>query len=220
MADLQERKAPNGGVPYMLRTPQNDPTGLMLLLHGYTGDERVMWALDSVIPEEYLVASLRGIHPTPLGGYQWIQSPAGKAAEFMEYREGVQAVAAVYRQIDEEFVISNPVFVMGFSQGAVMAFAVASQGEIPVQGVIALAGYLPTGKLATGEWDVFWGHGSRDEMVPVKRARTDVDRLRGVGVDVQYCEADVGHKLGAECTRGLRHWLAMHPSEASKDNDS
>jgi phospholipase/carboxylesterase len=178
-----------------------------------------MWALDSVIPNDYLVASLRGIHPTPLGGYQWIRSAAGKAAEFMEYSEGVQAIAVVLRQIDDEFGISSPVFVMGFSQGAATAFAVASLREIPVRGVIALAGYLPSGGLVTGEWDVFWGHGSRDEMVPVERARSDVDRLREAGVDVQYCEADVGHKLGAECTRGLRNWLAMHPTEASKDDE-
>jgi phospholipase/carboxylesterase len=191
----------------------------MLLLHGYTGDERVMWALDSVIPADFLVASLRGIHPTPLGGFQWIRSSSGKAADFTEYDEGVRAIAAVYREIGQEFEISSPVFVMGFSQGAATAFAVASQGGIPVRGVIALAGYLPSGKLNTGEWDVFWGHGSRDEMVPVERARNDVNRLSGAGIEVQYCEADVGHKLGAECTRGLGTWLARRPAEVSKGND-
>ena len=28
------------------------------------------------------------------------------------------------------------------------------------------------------------------------------------GAPVTYCEADVGHKLGSECLKGLRRWLA------------
>jgi hypothetical protein len=33
-------------------------------------------------------------------------------------------------------------------------------------------------------------------------------RLREAGLDVTYCESDVGHKLGADCLRGLKAWFA------------
>ena len=58
---------------------------------------------------------------------------------------------------------------------------------------------------------VYWGHGTQDDQVPVERARRDVARLRQAGVDVSYCEADVGHKLGADCLLGLASWLARGP---------
>lgn len=41
----------------------------------------------------------------------------------------------------------------------------------------------------------------------VERARGDAERLRGSGAGVAFSESDVGHKLGLECTHGLRFWL-------------
>jgi phospholipase/carboxylesterase len=96
---------------------------------------------------------------------------------------------------------------MGFSQGAALAFA-AAQGGMKVAGIIALAGFVPYGDLQGLEnVPVFWGHGTHDELVPVERARKDVKRLLDGAAEVHFCEADVGHKLGIECTRGLKHWL-------------
>jgi predicted esterase len=43
--------------------------------------------------------------------------------------------------------------------------------------------------------------------VPVERARRDVEILRAASVDVAYCEAEVGHKLGIDCLHGLKTWL-------------
>jgi predicted esterase len=98
---------------------------------------------------------------------------------------------------------------MGFSQGAALAFAGAALGILHPTALISLAGYLPEGdiRLLRGS-RVFWGHGLRDDLVPITRAREDVAKLRSVGADVQYCETDIGHKLGVECARGLNLWLS------------
>ncbi|MGD8822778.1 MAG: hypothetical protein PVG63_06725, partial [Anaerolineales bacterium] len=57
---------------------------------------------------------------------------------------------------------------------------------------------------------VYWGHGTEDELIPIEHARHDVERLRTAGVDVSFCEAEVGHKVGVECTRGLKTWFEDH----------
>jgi phospholipase/carboxylesterase len=97
---------------------------------------------------------------------------------------------------------------MGFSQGAAMAFAGAALGLVRPAALVSLAGYLPMGDIhRLHGLKVFWGHGIQDDLVPIERARADVTELRSVGAEVHYCESDIGHKLGVECARGLNLWL-------------
>ncbi|NIS83539.1 MAG: hypothetical protein GTO14_25830, partial [Anaerolineales bacterium] len=97
---------------------------------------------------------------------------------------------------------------MGFSQGAALAFAAATREELEPTAIVSLAGFLPEGEyLDLNGVPVYWGHGVRDQLVPVEMAREGVARLERFGADVQYCEADVAHKIGLECARGLKLWL-------------
>ena len=49
----------------------------------------------------------------------------------------------------------------------------------------------------------FVSHGTLDQTVPVAQARQAVQILEDAGANVVYCEAEVGHKLGAACFRAL-----------------
>ena len=44
--------------------------------------------------------------------------------------------------------------------------------------------------------------------MPVYRARESVNLFQKVGALVTYCEDDVGHKLSANCFRGLQTFYA------------
>jgi predicted esterase len=81
-----------------------------------------------------------------------------------------------------------------------------------------VAGHLPQGDLSRlSGLPVFWGHGARDELIPVTGARKDVARLRAAGARVQYCEADVTHKLGSACLRELKQWIPACFGDLQKD---
>lgn len=209
MDDLIARPAPPGGVPYLLREGRREDGRLILLLHGYTGDERVMWALAHTLPETATVASLRGLYPAAMGGYQWAEKHGGLEAGVEDFQAAAAAVRAVEEALSEASSMSDGVlYLVGFSQGAAVAFAAAALETLRPQGIVSLAGFLPTGDVqGLRGMRVFWGHGRRDELVPIERARADVERLRLGGAQVHFCEADVGHKLGAECTRGLVQWF-------------
>jgi phospholipase/carboxylesterase len=83
-----------------------------------------------------------------------------------------------------------------------------------VKTVASLSGFLPDGldmitaRNSFSEKPIFLAHGSRDELVPIERARSAVDILGKAGGNVTYCEDDVGHKLSASCFRGLEGFLA------------
>ncbi|MGD8848671.1 MAG: dienelactone hydrolase family protein [Anaerolineales bacterium] len=201
--------APEGGLAYVVREGESSYPLHILMLHGWSGDERVMWVLESVLPDEAPVASLRGLYPLAGDGYQWTNQRASIQTSLEDLVPASAAVQVTLAALtDRHSFKPQRVVPMGFSQGAALSFTLAESLEEKPRAVIALAGYYPNGQVdRILDIPVFWGHGTRDELVPINRARQDVEMLQVKGANVHYCETDVGHKLGIECTRGLKLWL-------------
>jgi len=180
----------------------------VLLLHGLTGDEDVMWGLEPIILPSARVLSPRALFPFAGGGYSWVDPAEGPAPAMQAFREPASALAGWIEAVGGQGP-SRPLVLMGFSQGSAIALSAVAFGVLHPSAVVVMAGLLPPGELPPLlALRVFWGHGRQDELIPVSRARGDVARLTTARADVTYCEAEVGHKLGAECLMGVRTWLA------------
>lgn len=208
----------DGRPGYLLReTPKpNEPH--VIMLHGRSGDERSMWILERFLPEKSLKVAPRGILPWRDGGYHWSQAVDRRSMR-SDFDTSVAALSKMTRELETRFRLDpQRLILMGFSQGAAVAFSMAAVITPPPAAVIALAGFLPDGDYANFMGlQVFWGHGLRDEMLPIESARLGVRRLKAMGANVQYCETDVGHKLSAACARGLDLWVrSVFPSNRSE----
>jgi phospholipase/carboxylesterase len=200
-----------GGLTYRWRPAADPSEPSIILLHGRSGDETVMWVVAEALPSSGLMISPRGLFPLAGGGFSWSEGASSGRPRFEDFKPGV---AALKRLIDsltvERGLDQDRLILVGFSQGAALAFAFAGEGRHP-QGIIALAGLLPGGDLGRlGDIPIFWGHGTKDTLVPIESARSDVERLRRAGASVQMCEAEVGHRVGVECMRGLKRWWLAH----------
>jgi phospholipase/carboxylesterase len=194
---------------YRIR-PGIDPTlPLVIMLHGWTGDENAMWVFDKVLPRTWWIAAFRGLYPLSSGGFSWTPESSNADPGVSDYGSSVSALQHTIVDIDSQFKLGRePVVLMGFSQGAALAFSVPSLANWKPDAIVSLAGFMPGDAAFDGRGlPVFWGHGIRDEIVSIDTARENVGHLRNVGAQVQYCEADVGHKAGVECARGLKPWL-------------
>jgi predicted esterase len=185
----------------------------ILLLHGLGGDEDVMWVFETALPRQATVVAPRAPFAAN-GGHTWAQRSAGEFPSADDFGPAAQAVSDLLAGLRKDIGVGESDWVwMGFSQGAGLAFAAAAHRVAQPIGLASLAGFLPEGTDlgALPRTPVYWGHGIQDREVPIERARRDVTRLRHAGVDVTFCEAEVGHKLGADCLRGLAAWLARLP---------
>jgi phospholipase/carboxylesterase len=200
-SDLKEFRA--GGMGGLLRPGVSAPTTSIVLLHGYGGDEKVMWIFAPPPSDGFRVIALRGTESAIDGGYRWHRGQRWPPPGMDAFLDSIRAVGAALADLG---VGPNVVWV-GFSQGAALAFSCAAAG-LSTAGVACLAGYLPAGAetLPPGT-PVFWAHGTRDDRVPIEIAREGAGRLRVAGAAVEFCEQDVGHKLSAGCLRALRVWL-------------
>ncbi|MFX0146055.1 MAG: alpha/beta hydrolase [Candidatus Hodarchaeota archaeon] len=199
-----------GGLVYLLRAGEDPSVPPVIMLHGKGGDEKVMWVLEGVLPKGGLVASPRGLYPLSEGGYQWKESTNREWPSIMDFARAGEALLRMVDDLERRFGLDRDHLVlMGFSQGAALAFAGTALGMLHTAALVSLAGYVPEGDIHLLHGSkVFWGHGLQDDLISIERAREDVVRLRGVGANVDYCETDIGHKLGIECARGLNLWLS------------
>lgn len=199
-----------------IREATVEPARLLLLLHGYTGDENSMWVFARDLPHHYWMVAPRAPHPSGTTGYSWRPVPSFDLGR-PSLEQLVPAAEALVRLVDEyqaSVGIEALSFdVMGFSQGGAMSNVLAFLYPQRVCKIGILAGFVPSGldvyaheRPLEGK-SVFVTHGTRDEMVPIGRARASIAVLEQAGAKIVYCEDDVGHKVSLNCLRALRSYL-------------
>ncbi len=188
---------------------------LMLLIHGWTGNEEAMWIFARNIPTDRWILAPRGSITAPEGGYGWVPVKAGEMPSLAEFR---QAAVGLLEKIDRwslnEHIDSSHFTLMGFSQGAIMSYALSFLYPHRVDSVAALAGYFPPtwieelGTSSINGKPYYVAHGTQDQTVPIALARKSVNVLEDAGAKVNYCESETGHKLSMACLHGLDDFLS------------
>lgn len=207
------------GVDLRLRDPAGEAAGALVLSHGRGADENDLHGLlDAVDPERRLLglttgAPLQGIPP---GGRHWyiVERVGHPHPETF-----LRSYAALGERLDallaERGLDWSQVLLGGFSQGAVMSYALAlGAGRPRPAGLIALSGFVPE----VSGWDadpasrpnlpVYIHHGEADPVIGVEFARAARERLRASGNEPAYRETAAGHWLPPEIVPDLREFTA------------
>jgi phospholipase/carboxylesterase len=182
---------------------------VLLLLHGWTGDENVMWVFTRSLPPDYWIISPRGPVQAP-SGYGWAFHPSDRLSRVDDFQDVIpNLLDHVDGWLKDLKVDAQSLNLMGFSQGAALAYSLLISRPDRILKTAALAGFLPEGSnrrlypdLLAGK-EVFIAHGSRDVTVPVEEARNSAKQLEAAGASVIYCEDNTGHKLSVSCQKGL-----------------
>lgn len=203
-----------GNIVVRVRNPEDsNQSRLLIMLHGWTGDENSMWIFSSRIPKDYFLVAPRGITSTPLGGYGWQNATSRGWPAADDFRTAIETVLDLVDKIDYPKMDRAKFDLMGFSQGAALAYTIGLTYPDRVGKLAGLSGFLPEGLddgIARGPLlgkKVFVAHGRQDEMVPVSKARQVVEGLKAAKAEVIYCEEDVGHKLSSGCFRGMSDYF-------------
>ena len=204
--------------------PSQNPKRLLLLIHGYKGDENSMWVFARDLPAAYWMIAPRAPHSAETTGYTWRPLPnidpstgSGQDTGQPSFDQLRSPARAVIRLVDayqaSVGIEANQFDVMGFSQGAVTCSVLAFLYPQRVRKVAILAGFIPSGleefvpsRPLNGK-SFFVTHGTKDETVSVDRARSSIAILERAGADITYCEDGVGHKVSAGCLKRLKSFF-------------
>ncbi len=196
--------------------PSAKPKRLMLLIHGFTGDENSMWVFARGLPSYYWMIAPRAPLSDGASGYTWRpqpQSDFGKPTLDQLRPPAEELIRLVDAYQASTGIESSVIDVMGFSQGAVMSNVLAFLYPHRIRKVGILAGFIPSGleelipnRPLEGK-EIFVTHGTKDETVTIDRARQSIQLLEDAGARVTYCEDEVGHKVSVKCLNALKNFF-------------
>lgn len=199
---------------------------LLLLLHGYGANEDDLFSLAPYLDERFLIVSVRA--PVRLGpmSYAWFNlgfTPEGIVINPDEIETARQTLRKFIDEVTAHYHADRKaVYLMGFSQGAMMSLAVALTFPGAAAAVVAMSGrLLPQTAEQIRDTDaliglpVFVAHGTRDPLLPVGHGRDICTRLEALPVELIYHEYDMAHEVSPEELRDVTRWLAERLDRAS-----
>lgn len=206
---------------YLIKEPKNilAKNPAIILLHGYGSNEEDLFSFASELPEEFYIISARAPKSLQPFGYAWFD------IQFDVYgnkttndQEALEAKQLIINFIDEMLatypIDSNKVHLIGFSQGAILSYAVALSQPHKVHKVMALSGYfkkellnhyLPKEQYA--HLSFFISHGTVDQVLSIEDARAIPPILTELGISHEYHEYPVGHGVSPQNFYDLKAFL-------------
>jgi phospholipase/carboxylesterase len=184
----------------------------LIALHGRGSDEADLLGLAPYLDERLLWVSVRGLLELD-GGYEWYRLPSVGVPDQASFDA---ALAALGHFVDEALaaypIDPRRLYLFGFSQGGMMAYALLLTRPQRVAGVIAHSSYLPRKTLETGRNLDLVGVRDKpclilDTMLPVRWAREARDALTSAGTAVTYYEFPMGHQVSDRSLAAIDDWL-------------
>ncbi len=207
---------PAGGALVYDYLPAEPGAPLVLMLHGLNSNERDLMGLAPLLDARLALASARA--PNQLGpdAFAWFAvrfDPRGSVIDVAQERASRQRLELFIGELRARYKPAA-LYVLGFSQGGIMALSLALTRPGLTDGAVVLsARLLPEvlAELPPRPWPVrvpvFLGHGLQDTVIPVQQARRARDALAELPVELAYREYVLGHGIAAETVEHINQWL-------------
>ena len=195
------------------RPAAGEPDGALVLFHGRGADERDLYPLlDALDPDRRLQGyTPRGPLALPPGGAHWYVVPRVGYPDPETFRIGYTAAA---EWLDALPFPAEGIVLGGFSQGAVMAYALGlGKGRPRPAALMALSGFIPTVEgwepdLESPFPPIAIVHGEYDQVIPVEFARRARALLEKAGARPLYREVPVDHTIDPSVLPELQQVVA------------
>jgi len=195
------------------RPAAGEPEGALVLLHGRGADELdLVPLLDLLDPSRKLLGLIpRGPFSFPPGGAHWY---ALRQVGYPDPATFQDTFGRLAEWLDGLGFPPERTVLGGFSQGAVMSYALAlGQGRPSPAALVALSGFIPTVPGFELDLDsraglpVAIGHGGYDPVIGGEWGREAAATLEPAGLEVVYRELPLPHAVDPHFLRELAPWV-------------
>lgn len=199
-----------------------DPTKkypAIFLLHGMGSNEDDLPQLVQDFQDQCHIISLRGPFAQKPGFAFFTIQEVGKPDRAIFDKVLIALQRFILEAIEEFQIDPHKVFVLGFSQGAVLAQSLAFVMGNLITGIVALSGYTP--KFVTEEYAIrtvnhlhaFISHGDYDYVIPSQWGMESKELFEQFGATVTFKQYPDGHGVTPENWRDLGMFLAQQLQE-------
>jgi phospholipase/carboxylesterase len=211
----------NLSLEYLVKEPKIivEKNPVLLLLHGYGSNEEDLFSFSTELPEDYYIIAARAPFDLQYKSYAWyainFDADQNKFSDHEQAKESRDLIAVFIDELLANFPIdANNVTLIGFSQGAILSYAVALSYPEKVQRVVAMSGYLNQEiikedylKNTFSNLKFFASHGTVDQVIPVDWGRKAKPILENLGIEITYKEYPIGHGVSPQNFYDFKNWL-------------
>jgi phospholipase/carboxylesterase len=191
---------------------------LLLLLHGVGSNEEDLFELSQYLDPRFFIVSARAPITLMPGAYAWFHIQFAPDDLRIDVRE-VEHSRSILQRFIAELIVSyhidpDRIYLMGFSQGAIMSLVLALTQPAKLAGVVSMSGRLSSEQSALmvpsealQDFPIFMAHGTDDAVIPIRDGRAARDELSKLPIDLTYREYPMGHQVSIESLNDIAAWL-------------
>jgi len=206
-------------VVHTVYEPQGEgPHPTVLALHGWGANAMDLLGLAPYLAGgQFLVLCPEGPVEVPLGpmvGYGWFPLTMGAPPDPAAFTAGVDTARGFLDAALRRYPVDpNKLVVLGFSQGGVIAYALALAEPERFAGLVALSSWFPASVAQMlpprrrERLPTLVQHGTRDDLIDIGRGRESIENLRRLQVPVTFREFEMGHEINADSLAHVSEWL-------------
>jgi phospholipase/carboxylesterase len=200
------------------RVPTDGRPPLLIVLHGYGSNEHDLFGLAPYLDMRFQIVSARAPHMLMPGGYAWFELGWTATDIIINAEQAERSRALLIGFIAEALAAygGDParVYLLGFSQGAIMSASVALTEPQLVAGTVLMSGRVPSEirpliapaeRLAGKPFLVV--HGIYDEVLPIQNGRASRAILSELPVALMYKEYPMAHEVSPQSLDDVTAWL-------------
>jgi phospholipase/carboxylesterase len=192
---------------------------LVIFLHGFGSNEEDLFGIKDALPSTWTYLSARAPMPVDPSGYRWFARKPGDGdydGETADLQRSAKLIEDFVTQATAKYhTRSDRVFLVGFSQGAIMSYEVGLRKPTLVRGIAALSGsVLPVLKAelkpdaSLDKLAIFIGHGTLDQALPYTSATRANEVLLGLGLKPEFHGyMGMPHTVSEAEIQDLKAWL-------------
>ncbi|HEX5691208.1 MAG TPA: hypothetical protein VFX76_14440, partial [Roseiflexaceae bacterium] len=192
---------------------------LLLMFHGIGSNEEDLMGLESYLDERFTIVSARAPHPYGYGGYAWFEIDWQPTGIRIDRRQAAASRDLIVMFVGEAVAAygADPaqVYLLGFSQGAMMSGWVTLTEPELVAGAVLMSGRIPdevrpqivAPERLEGK-PILVTHGLMDQVLPIANGRGSRDLLQQLPVDLTYREYPMAHEVNMQSLTDVVQWLS------------
>ncbi len=196
---------------------RNQP--LVIFLHGFGSNEEDLFGIKDALPSTWTYLSARAPMPVDPHGFRWFTKTTGDVdynGETADLQRSAKLIEAFVTQATAKYHTQpDRVFLVGFSQGAIMSYEVGLRQPQLIRGIAALSGsVLPVLKAELkpderlNQLAIFIGHGTLDQALPYASATRANEVLTGLGLKPEFHGyPGMNHTVSEAEVEDLKAWL-------------
>lgn len=218
------KESMNLSLKHLVRPAKNDNAPLLLLLHGYGSNEEDLFSFAPEISEDIFIVSARAPYDMQPYGAAWyainFDAAGGKFSDLDQARSSMKLLHTFIQELKDNYPINpDKINLLGFSQGAILSYALSLSQPDAFNNVVAMSGYVNEDLIedraglnsrfreSENPTNFFISHGTMDQVIPFSWAQKAIPVMDEARADYVFKDYPIGHGVARDNFYDMKKWL-------------